>query len=284
MSFDDLPPLPPLIHPEGDRYVERIMALGRAAQKETRCILDLSYGSDYWQRLDVYLPADRAGAALPVLCFLPGGAWINGCKEWLAFMAPALVGLPSVFVALSYRHAPAAKFPAQFDDTIDALAWVHRNVARWGGDPHRIYLGGHSAGGHLVALATLRRDALAARGLPGNLVRGCLPVSAPFDLASDDPVRRQKTAAFLARPEDMTAASPIAHVAGNRTPFLVTYGTADLPELIPQARRMAEALTRAGTRVELLQLEGRGHFNTHEECGLAGGPWVLKAKALLHGP
>src|ERR1700686_2361636 len=68
MSFDDLPPLPPLIRPEGDRYVERIMALGRAAQKKTRCILDLSYGSDYWQRLDVYLPADRAGGALPVLC------------------------------------------------------------------------------------------------------------------------------------------------------------------------------------------------------------------------
>ena len=212
MSFDDLPPLPPLIHPDGGRYLEHIMRLGRAAQKEARCVLDLPYGPDYWQKLDLYLPADDSGAGLPILCFLPGGAWINGSKEWLAFMAPVLTTLPSVFVALSYRHAPAAKFPAQLDDTIDGLAWVYRNIARWSGDPQRIYLGGHSAGGHLAALATLRHDATEARGLPADLIRACLPISAPFDLMSDDPVRRQKVAAFLANPEDVRAASPIAHV------------------------------------------------------------------------
>ena len=281
MSFDDLPPLPPLIHPDGARYVERIMRLGRAVQRDMRCVLDQPYGPDYWQKLDIYLPAENSGAGLPVLCFLPGGAWINGCKEWLAFMAPVLTAAPSVFVALSYRHAPAARFPAQLEDTIEGLAWVHRNIARWGGDPRRIHLGGHSAGGHLAALATLRRDAVEARGLPTDLVRACLPISAPFDLRSDDPVRRQKVAAFLARPEDVAAASPIAHVEGNRAPFVVTYGTADLPELIPQARRMTAALTDAGGRAELLVLEGRNHFNTHEDCGIADSPWARKATALL---
>ena len=137
------------------------MRLGRLAQQQTRCVLDQSYGSDYWQRLDIYLPATTSRSSVPVFCFLPGGAWINGCKEWLAFMAPAVTSAPAVFVALSYRHAPAAKFPAQLDDTLDGLAWVHRNIVRWGGDARRIYLGGHSAGGHLAALATLRRDALA---------------------------------------------------------------------------------------------------------------------------
>ena len=283
MSFDDLPPLPPLIHPDGGRYVERIMRLGRRAQQETRCVLDRPYGPDYWQKLDVYLPAQTAGSGLPVLCFLPGGAWINGCKEWLAFMAPVLTALPAVFVALSYRHAPAVKFPAQLDDTIEGLAWIVRNVSGWGGDPGRIHLGGHSAGGHLAALASLRRDAITARGLPPDIVRACLPVSAPFDLASDDPVRRQKVAAFLARPEDVAAASPIAHVEGNRTPFVLTCGTADLPELIPQARRMTAALDAAGSPAELLMLEGRNHFNTHEDCGVADSPWMRKARALLLG-
>jgi arylformamidase len=282
MSFDDLPPLPPLIHPDGGRYVERIMALGRQAQQETRCVLDQPYGPDYWQRVDIYLPARTSGSGLPVLCFLPGGAWINGCKEWLAFMAPVLTALPAVFVALSYRHAPAVRFPAPLDDTVEGLAWTFRNVSRWGGDPRRIHLGGHSAGGHLAALASLRRDAIEARGLPPDIVRACLPVSAPFDLASGDPVRRQKVAAFLARPEDVGAASPIAHVEGNRTPFLVTCGTSDLPELIPQARRMTAALADAGSSAELLILEGRNHFNTHEDCGVADGPWVRKTRALLH--
>jgi acetyl esterase/lipase len=186
-----------------------------------------------------------------------------------------------VFVALSYRHAPAVRFPAQLDDTLEGLAWIVRNVSRWGGDPRRVYLGGHSAGGHLAALATLRRDAIEVRGLSADIVRACLPVSAPFDLASDDPLRRLKVSAFLA-PEDVRAASPIAHVDGNHAPFLVTCGTVDLPELIPQARRMTAALRDAGSPAELLMLEGRNHFNTHEDCGVIDSPWVQKTRALLH--
>jgi arylformamidase len=281
MSFDDLPALPRLIHPDGNRYVERIMRLGRLAQQKTPCVLDQSYGSDYWQRLDVYLPTTTSQSSLPVFCFLPGGAWINGCKEWLAFMAPVLTSVPAVFVALSYRHAPAAKFPAQLEDTVDGLAWVHRNIVRWGGDRQRIFLGGHSAGGHLAALATLRRDVLAARGLPSDVIRACLPISAPYNLASDDPVRRQKVAALLEHPEDVTAASPISHVDGNRVPFTIAYGTEDLPELVPQAQHMIAALRNAGTPVEPLVLEGRNHFNTHEDCTRVDGPWVRKVSALL---
>src|SRR4029077_7596964 len=127
------------------------------------------------------------------------------------------------------------------------------------------------------------RDALKARGLRADLIRACLPVSAPFDLRSEDPVRRQKVAAFLASPNDVEAASPIAHVEGNRTPFLVPCGSADLPELIPQASRMTTALADAGARADLLMLEGRNHFNTHEDCGMANGPWVQRARTLLRG-
>jgi arylformamidase len=196
-------------------------------------------------------------------------------------MAPVLTALPAVFVALSYRHAPAAKFPAQLDDAVEGLAWVQRNVGRHGGDPRRIYLGGHSAGGHLAALATLRRDVLAARDLPSDMIRACFPISAPYDLTSDDPVRRQKVTAFVSRSEDVTAASPIAHVKGNRTPFTIAYGTADLPELVPQARQMAAALKVAGSSVELLELDGRNHFNTHEDCAMADSPWVRRLTTLL---
>jgi arylformamidase len=283
MSFDDLPALPPLMHPDGNRYVERIMRLGRLAQQQTRCVLDQSYGSDYWQRLDIYLPATNSRSSLPVLCFLPGGAWINGCKEWLAFMAPAVTSVPAVFVGLSYRHAPVAKFPAQLDDTLDGLDWVHRNIVRWNGDAKRIYLGGHSAGGHLAALAALRSDALAARELPSHFIQACLPISAPFDLTSDDPVRRQKVAALLEDRGDVTAASPIAHVKGNRTPFIITYGSVDLPELIPQAMQMIAALKGAGTAVESLVLTGRNHFDTHEECARTDSPWMRKVSGLLRG-
>ncbi|HYB11480.1 MAG TPA: alpha/beta hydrolase [Alphaproteobacteria bacterium] len=281
MSFDDLPPLPALIHPDGPRYVDHIMTLGRQAQSATRCVLDQPYGPDYWQKLDVYLPDGESHADLPVLCFLPGGAWVNGCKEWLAFMAPAIVGTPAAFVAVSYRHAPAARFPAQLEDTLDAVGWILRNIAKYGGNPHRIHLGGHSAGGHLAALATLRRDAARARGVPDGAIQSCLAISAPFDLASDDPVRRQKVASFLSRPEDVTVASPICFTMGNHVRFHITYGAKDLPELIPQASRMADALRAAGNVAELLELECRNHFNTHEDCGIADRPWTTRVRTLL---
>jgi acetyl esterase/lipase len=173
------------------------------------------------------------------------------------------------------------KFPAQLHDTLDALARVHRTIERYGGDPQRLFLGGHSAGGHLAALATLRRDALAGRGLPQQAIRACLPISAPYDLASDDPMRQRKVAAFLETPEQVAAASPITLVAGNRIPFLITYGTADLPELPPQAVHMATALREAHSPVEVLELQGRTHFDTHEDCGVSTSPWLEKARALL---
>ncbi|MGH6797028.1 MAG: alpha/beta hydrolase, partial [Roseiarcus sp.] len=103
----------------------------------------------------------------------------------------------------------------------------------------------------------------------------------PFDLAGDDPVRRRKAAAFLARQEDVAPASPIRQVAGNRVPFLIAYGAADLPELIPQAKEMAASLRGAGSPVELLELPGRTHFDTHEDCGRRDGAWVAKVRDAL---
>jgi acetyl esterase/lipase len=284
LSFADLPALPPLIHPLAAGYAARIMERSRAAQAALPTVLDVPYGDDYWQRLDLYLPAAGRRSKLPVLCFLHGGAWVNGCKEWLGFMAPALVSLPAVFVAVSYRHAPAAKFPAQAEDCAAALAWVWRNVERHGGDRDRIFLGGHSAGGHLAALVALRADL--RRGLPADVVKACFPVSAPFDLRggpAEDPGRRQKIAAFLARDADRVAASPIAHAEGNRTPFLVAWGGSDFPELVPQAEEMVAALRRQPGPVEALTLPGLSHFDTSERAGEAEFAWVRRVRAYLAG-
>ena len=70
MSFDDLPPLPPLLRPEAKAYAERISEATRTVQRTTRTALDQRYGDDYWQKVDVYLPADPSARKLPVLCFL----------------------------------------------------------------------------------------------------------------------------------------------------------------------------------------------------------------------
>ncbi len=282
MSFEDLPELPPLIHPAGAAYAARIMDWSRAAQaNHSRTVLEVPYGDDYWQKLDVYLPADPAVRDLPLLCFVHGGAWANGCKEWMAFMAPAFCSLPAIFVSISHRLAPAAKYPKPLEDVLDALAWVVRHIGAYGGDTQRIYLGGHSSGGHLAALATLRPDLAARRGIPADVPAACLPMSAPFDLRSDDPVRRQKVSTFLEDLADVREASPVTLAAGNRIPFLIAYGTEDLPELVPQAVEMAAALRVAGCRVEVMALPGLTHFGTHEACRDEQAEWVIRARQWL---
>jgi arylformamidase len=147
----------------------------------------------------------------------------------------------------------------------------------------RIFLGGHSAGGHLAALATLRQEALGSRNAPEGCISGCLPVSAAYDLSSADAVRQKKVLLFLESMDDVPAASPIHHVRGNRTPFLITYGSDDLPELVPQALSMYAALDQQGAPARLLRLDGSSHFDTSERCVDEGHPWRGEVLSWLRG-
>ncbi len=280
MSFEDLPALPPLIHPAGAAYAKRIMEWSRAAQARCSTVLDVPYGTDYWQKLDIYLPAERGTGSVPVLCFVHGGAWANGCKEWNGFMAPAFCSLPAIFVSITHRRVPAARFPKPLEDVLDALKWVADNIARHGGDRSRIFLGGHSSGGHLAALATLRKDLASCRGIPQDVPAACMPVSAPFNLRSDDPVRKQKVAAFLEDSADVGRASPVDYASANRIPFLIAYGTKDLPEVIQQADEMTEALRKGGCRADLVAL-ALTHFETHETAHDPDSEWVRRARAWI---
>jgi arylformamidase len=106
----------------------------------------------------LFLPATAPSAPLLVFAFIHGGAWTSGCKEWMGFMAPSFVGLPLVFVSISYRKAPDHRLSVQLDDITSALAWITANIDQYGGDPARLFIGGHSAGGHLAALVALRPE------------------------------------------------------------------------------------------------------------------------------
>jgi arylformamidase len=285
MSFADLPPLPPLLLPGAKEYAERISAASRRVMAETRCVLDLPYGSeDYWQKLDLYLPDDASAADLPVFCFLHGGAWLNGCKEWMGFMAPPILSVPAIFVSASYRHAPAARFPAQLEDCAALIAWLHRNIARYGGAPGNIHVGGHSAGGHLAALATLYPDALARHGVPRDAVKGCYPVSGIFDLREGRPHRwrmRHPIAQLLADPAQASAASPLDHVASGRVPFFVAWGSDDLPDLAPQGRAFVTALEAAGVTLLAREFAGHDHWMMSECAADPDHPWTRTVRDWL---
>jgi arylformamidase len=187
------------------------------------------------------------------------------------------VDLPTVFIAANYRLAPMHQFPAQLEDTLALLAWIQAEIERHGGDPKRVFIGGHSAGGHLAALATLRRDLWHRHGLAEGTVRACLPVSTTFDYRGIP----EDAGSFLARPEDAVAASPIAYVEGNRVPFLIAYGGADFERARQTSGAMAAALTAAGASAIEMEIPGADHFEMSLGLGDPAHPWTRAVRAWL---
>ena len=271
MPFENLPHQPPM-SPVAEAYAADILARSRAVAASSRVLLDVPYGDDYWQRMDLYLPAQEGARDMPVLLFLHGGGWSHGYKEWMGYMAPCFTDMPAIFVSVSYRMLPAVRYPVMLDDTIAALAWVHKNIARYGGSADRLFIGGHSAGGHLSALATLRRDKLAAAGLPEGVVKACFPVSGVFGFAVGELEKRDKF--LLARPEDAPDASPINFVAGNKVPFYIIWGDNDLDHVMQTSPVMVEALKKAGSPVEHQLIAGYDHFEPSFDGGRRDSAWV----------
>ena len=115
MTLADYPPQEPL-SPVGQAYDDRVRALGAGVTAGGE---DLAYGSDPYQRMLIYRSPRPSGA---MLAFIHGGGWTNGCKEWMAFMAPAVTGAGFDFASIGYRLAPAHVFPAGFEDCADAVA------------------------------------------------------------------------------------------------------------------------------------------------------------------
>lgn len=284
MAFDDLPAQSPIYPEEAEAYADQALRLSRDAAQRTRCVLDIPYGGDYWQKVDVYQP-DRRLEGLPVLVFAHGGAWSHGYKEWMGLMAPAIVATPAVFVSVSYRLAPAVRFPAPLDDCLAALRWVRDHIADYGGDPGRIHVGGHSAGGHLYALAALRGDLLARAGLAADTIKACFPVSAQLNLVFDAPEPGSGEAriyeVFLARADDAAAASPLHQMEGNRTPFFLGYGERDFPRIIASNRQAIAMLARQPSGVQSEVYPGHGHFDTALRLADPDHPWTRKVSAWL---
>lgn len=287
MAFNDLPPQPPIWPSEAEAYARNALELSQAAAARLRVEQDIPYGDDYWQRIDIYLPEDREAHGLPVLLFAHGGAWTHGYKEWMGLMAPPIVALPAIFVSVSYRLAPENRYPVPAEDCAAALAWVHANIARYGGDPGRLFVGGHSAGGHLFALVALQRDLLAAHGLAPEIVKGCFPVSSQMNLVFPriEPGSGEERihTVFLRSGEDASPASPIAHAEGNRVPFLLSYGTRDFPRIIKSNQEMEAVLHSQPSGVEVLLLENYDHFDTALQLQHPANPWVGRALELLAG-
>jgi arylformamidase len=274
VRLDSYPPQEPL-SALGAAYQDRVLAAGAGIDGA-----EFAYGADPYQSLALFRPAAPSG---DVLVFFHGGGWTSGYKEWMAFMAPALLAHGITFVSAGYRLAPTHLFPAGLDDAADAVGWVARHIAGHGGSPERIFVGGHSAGGHYAALLAATSAWRRARGLAPGVVRGCLPVSGVYRFGEGSGLTIRPR--FLGPVADATidaGASPLLALEADLTaPWLLAHGSRDFPHLIAQARQMAEALAAAGIPVDVEVLEGCDHFEASAACGDPAGSWVPRVAQWL---
>jgi len=208
------------------------------------------------QALDVYRPESAKKA--PVLVFVHGGAWVRGDRRQYPFLANRFASEGYVVVVPSYRLSPKFVHPAHIEDAASAVAWTFKNVASYGGDPKRIVVAGHSAGGHLVSLLATDPQWLKAHDLEPKRLRGVIGLSGVYDFTG---IAGRATGLIFGRdPEQLREASPRLHVTGDGPPFLLTYCQFDYATLPEQAKDFHDSLTSARRTSTLVYVQGETHI------------------------
>jgi acetyl esterase/lipase len=177
----------------------------------------VAYGEVPRQTLDIYRPA--APAKSPVVVFFYGGSWQTGDKETYLFAATALAQRGYVVVVPDYRVYPQVRYPVFLRDGARAVRWAKDNAARFGGDPGRLFIMGHSAGAYIAAMLVLDGRWLQEAGLtPNRDVAGLIGISGPYDF-----LPLHGTLATIFGGSNVLDTQPISHVAPGAPPsFLVT--------------------------------------------------------------
>jgi acetyl esterase/lipase len=222
--------------------------------------VDYLAGTDYAEdkdKLDVFMPKGAAGA--PVIVFFHGGALQQGDKSHGELLARRFVPEGVGVVSANYRLSPGVMHPAHIQDAAAAFAWVIKNIERYGGDPERVYVSGHSAGAYLATLMALDPAHLAAHGLGLDAVRGTIAIS-PFLYVEETAKDRPKTV-WGEDPDAWMNASVTPHIEPGKGPMLLIYADGDAEWRRGQNDTFGEAMRTAGNSdIRVLEVPNRDHI------------------------
>ena len=250
------------------RYAEASAALTDLDE----ATLDIAYGPDPRQRLDILAPPDGARAAI---LYFHGGYWKGGAKEGRRFPGPAWNARGVAWVSVEYRLAPAATVDDIVDDARRAVARFHARAADYGCDPAAIHVAGNSAGGHLAGMLAAE-GWQAERGLPEDVIASAAPVSGLFDLS---PLRRTFANDWLALDEAGAQRNSPIHLPPRRgMPVAVAWGGEEPAAFRGQSEAYAAVCTRAGAEVTAIECAGADHFSIMAEWADPASP-LFKALA-----
>ncbi len=233
-----------------------------------------AYGSTEIEKLDIYRTKLSKAS---VFVFIHGGAWRSGRAKDYGFLAELFVtaGAHCVVPDFVWVQDAGGRLMPMAEQVRRSIAWVYKNAASFGGDPHYVYVGGHSTGGHLAGVG-LTTDWNKDFGLPSDMIRGGVCISGMYDLK---PVRLSARSSYV-KFDDATeeALSPQRHIGNLQTPLIVAFGTLETPEFQRQAREFAAAVKSAGKPVELIVGDNYAHMEMGESLA---NPYGLMGRAVL---
>lgn len=239
-------------------------------------VLDLAYGPSAAETLDIFGAGTR-GESRPVHVFFHGGYWRAMHKDDFSYVAGALQPAGVVTVVVNYALVPAVDLATLVAQCRRALLFVHRHIGEHGGDPGRILVSGHSAGGHLVGMMLATDWPALDPSCPPSLMHGGLAISGLFDL---EPIRH----CFLnddlrLDPAAVRANSPLVLDKHDPGPLLAVYGGEEGDEY----RRQSESLASAWPNTRARALDGLDHFSIMREFDRPEGAVARIARAMIDG-
>ena len=237
--------------------------------------------------LDIYTPTAANQAPLPVMFWIHGGGWQVGDKGDVALKPKVLTERGFIFVSTNYRLLPDVTMDVLTRDVAKALAWVHKNIARYGGDPQRMFVGGHSAGAQLAALLCTDDRYLGEHKVPFAALRGCIPVDGDtYDIPKIIMTAEHRQTLYGGKmftfghrqkfgndPEKHVDFSAVTHVAKQKgiPPFLLLYFSGN-PDTRAQARRLEEVLQAADVSATAYGKRDTNHGRLNDDLGRPDDP------------
>lgn len=233
--------------------LKRELALERLGEPEV-----FAYGPGEVEKLELYR---AAGENPPIQIYIHGGAWRSGTARGQAHQAPKYVASGAHFIALDFDNVMTAGLDGMVDQVRRAIVWVYENADQIGGDRDRIYISGHSSGGHLGGVMMVT-DWNGLYGVPADIIKGAVLTSGMYDL---HPVRLSARSEYVPFTDAIESDfSAMRHLEMINAPIVIAYGEYDTDDFRRQSQEFADKLAEIGKLETLIVLPGANHFEVPE--------------------
>ena len=263
--------------PDTEIFQEERAKASAAARETVEALIDIPYGEHEDEVLDVFPVSGNKNS--PVIIFFHGGAWTRGSKNGYSFPAAEFVPRGVSWVATEFTKVPQGTLSNQVRQNRDAVAWVYRNAQKFNWDTEKIFIAGHSSGGHMCGMVLIT-DWEKNYKLPKNLIKGATAISGMYDLEAVF-LSYRNTYLNLSK-KDWYENSSIFFVPKNcKTSLIIGCAENDTDEFHRQPESFLAKWMAAGNKGEFIELSDQHHFSGSMCFGDASHPLFHKMMKMV---